>query len=391
MNILTVHKAKGLEFPVVFMVSLVSEKFPIRNRRDPIELPDDLIKEDVPSKEFNLQEERRLFYVGMTRAKDELYLTSSVDYGGKRDRKISQFVLEALDLPKADIETLKKRPIDQIELFAPHEISNPPIKKIGKDEILSLSYYPIDDYLTCPLKYKYVHVLNVPLLPSHTIMYGSALHKAVQAYFSAKLNRQKFSLKDLHDIYKNNWSSEGFISRQHEEARFAAGEEALKRFFLVQKKSKLSVKYVEEEFKIVKDLIQVRGRWDLVLEEGRVTSNLPAGRHGEKRVTRIVDFKSTEVKSQEDADKRTRENMQLSIYALAWQEMFGRIPDYLQLYFLDSGLIGTAEKTEKDIEKVWEKIKKAADSIRNADFHATPSSIKCGYCPYNEVCPSSVV
>jgi len=390
-NILTVHKAKGLEFPVVFMVSLVSEKFPIRNRRDPIELPDDLIKEEVPSREFNLQEERRLFYVGMTRAKDELYLTSSVDYGGKRDRKISLFVLEALDLPKADIETLKKRPIDQIELFAPHEISNPPIKKIGKDEILSLSYYPIDDYLTCPLKYKYVHVLNVPLLPSHTIMYGSALHKAVQAYFSAKLNRQKFSLKDLHDIYKNNWSSEGFISRQHEEARFAAGEEALKRFFIEQKKSKLSVKYVEEEFKIVRDLVQIRGRWDLVLEEVRGTKDLPAGRHGEGRRTIIVDFKSTEVKSQEDADRRTKENMQLSIYALAWREMFGRIPDYLQLYFLDSGLIGSAEKTEKDIEKVWEKIKNAADSIREADFHATPSSIKCGYCPYNEVCPSSAV
>jgi len=382
-NIMTVHKAKGLEFPVVFMTSLVSEKFPVRSRRDPIELPMELLKEELPSEDFHLQEERRLFYVGMTRARDELYFTSSVDYGGKRERKVSQFVLEALDLPKADIKTFKKKPIDQIALFAPQEISFPPAKKLAPNEVLSLSYYPIDDYLTCPLKYKYIHVLNVPLLPSHTIMYGSALHKAVQAYFTARLNKQKFSKKDLIGIFKNNWSSEGFISRQHEEARLKSGLNALNKFYAEQKKSKLKVRYVEEEFRIVRDNIQVKGRWDLVLEE--------CVKRNAKCVTRIIDFKSTEVKSQEDADRRTKENNQLTIYALAWKEMFGVIPDRLQLYFLDSGLIGSAEKTEKDLGKMWEKIKTVAASIREADYRAAPSKIKCGYCPYNEICPSSVV
>jgi len=98
--VMTIHKAKGLEFPVVFIVSLVEDRFPSRNRPDKIDLPDALIKDVLPSGDFHLQEERRLFYVAMTRAKDELYLTSALDYGGKRVKKPSRFVIEALDRPR---------------------------------------------------------------------------------------------------------------------------------------------------------------------------------------------------------------------------------------------------------------------------------------------------
>ncbi|MFA6350070.1 MAG: UvrD-helicase domain-containing protein, partial [Candidatus Omnitrophota bacterium] len=76
-NVLTIHKAKGLEFRSVFMVCLVQGRFPWPRRAHPIELPDSLIKEVLPAGDFHIQEERRLFYVAMTRAKEELYLTSS--------------------------------------------------------------------------------------------------------------------------------------------------------------------------------------------------------------------------------------------------------------------------------------------------------------------------
>src|SRR3989304_8178047 len=96
-NVMTVHKAKGLEFPVVFMVGLVDGRFPIPNKKEPIPLPEPLIKEILPSGDFHLKEERRLFYVGMTRAKDLLFLSASSFYGEcKRERKISPFVYEAL-------------------------------------------------------------------------------------------------------------------------------------------------------------------------------------------------------------------------------------------------------------------------------------------------------
>jgi len=232
-----VHKAKGLEFKVVFVVALVADKFPVRGRKHSLELPDDLLKEELPVGDSHLEEERRLFYVAMTRARQELYLTSALDYGGKRQRKISQFVLEAVDVPKADISLIKRAAKEQIELFAPLDVMLPVKKRLAENEKLFLSFYQIDDYLTCPLKYKYVHVLRVPLLPNHQIVYGAALHQAVQAYNLAKLNCQRFSEKDLIGVLLNNWSSEGFISRQHEDERLARAKVALKRFYQGQKKS----------------------------------------------------------------------------------------------------------------------------------------------------------
>jgi len=76
-QVMTIHKAKGLEFPVVFMVGLVDRKFPTTARRSTIELPDGIIKDKLPEGDFHQQEERRLFYVAMTRAKQGLYFTSA--------------------------------------------------------------------------------------------------------------------------------------------------------------------------------------------------------------------------------------------------------------------------------------------------------------------------
>ena len=122
----------------------------------------------------------------MTRARDELVLSHAADYGGARARRVSPFVLEALDLPAAagvpgagargrrrrSSASRRSRPSAPTRIAPEGPITEP----------LSLSFYQIDDYLTCPLKYKYAHVLRVPLAPHHAIIYGAALHKAVQLF-----------------------------------------------------------------------------------------------------------------------------------------------------------------------------------------------------------------
>ena len=86
-NILTVHSAKGLEFKVVFIVNLVSLRFPSTERKEPIPIPEALIKEELPEGDFHLQEERRLFYVAMTRARERLFLTASDLYGDGKEKE----------------------------------------------------------------------------------------------------------------------------------------------------------------------------------------------------------------------------------------------------------------------------------------------------------------
>src|SRR4029078_13450839 len=146
-RVLTVHKAKGLEFPVVFMVNCVQGKFPVQRRGDALELPAELIKDLLPSGDFHTQEERRLFYVGMTRARRELFFTSARDYGGTRERKVSQFVLEALDLPKDAARPFKGRAVDEIERCAPPSAPDTgALPPFADSEELLISHKQVDDY-----------------------------------------------------------------------------------------------------------------------------------------------------------------------------------------------------------------------------------------------------
>ncbi|MBZ0160000.1 MAG: ATP-dependent helicase, partial [bacterium] len=375
--VLTLHKAKGLEFEAVFLVGLVEKRFPSIDRREAIPLPDELIKETLPSGDFHQQEERRLFYVGMTRAKRFLFLTRAKDYGTKREWKRSRFLAEALALPKEEEEQPWRGTAEAvIGRYAP-----PPQVAIDlairADTPLSLSHYQIDDYLTCPLKYKYVHILRVPVLREHTIIYGAALHRAVQAYNTQRLAGHTMSLDDLIESFEAHWVNEGFISREHEERRMQEGRDALTRFHAGAANGPLPTS-VEKRFRFQLGDDLVTGIMDRVDERG-----------GE---IVIIDYKSSSVRDQKAADKEARESQQLALYALAYRESIGRLPDRVELHFLTpSGVIvGQAVKKEKDLDQAVERVRAAAIGIRGGLFQATPSQWVCSFCAFRAICPATV-
>jgi DNA helicase-2/ATP-dependent DNA helicase PcrA len=377
-NVLTIHKAKGLEFRVVFLVTLVSGRFPWPRRSQPIELPDVLIKEILPEGDFHIQEERRLFYVGMTRSKEELYFTSASDYGGSRMRRVSQFVGEALGRESGQPQKQKSSALEAIERFAPKKDSPPAaIEEMSADKLLSLSYYQIDDYLTCPLKYKYVNILRVPIMEHHTVIYGRAMHEAVSSYFQYKRADKKMTLADLLQAFRNNFDPEGFLDEKHQQERLRVGQEALVRFFKEEEARDCRPQFIEKDFSFVYEHTKITGRFDRVDQEadGAV----------------IMDFKTSEIKAQKDADKRVRESLQLTLYALAYENIFGALPKRVALYFLESGIIGSYEIQEKDLEKIQESIREVAVGIRQRNFSATPAYMACRYCAYNQICPFAII
>ncbi len=375
-NVLTVHKAKGLEFRVVFLVGLTADKFPGRGRRDAIDLPAALVKDCLPEGDVRLQEERRLFFVGMTRAKDELYLTSSRDSGTGRLKKVSRFVLEALDLPMPEEAAFRASPDEVIARFAPSGAQESGrLEPMAPDEILTVSYFSVDDYRTCPLKYKYIHILQVPIREHHTVIYGKAIHDAVQAYFRQKMRGRPMRREELWAVFEGSWISRGFLSREHEEQRLAAGRQTLSQFYDREEEAGTIPTYVEKEFGFTIGWDRVIGRWD------RVDVN------GEEVV--IVDYKSSDVRQPKEATRRARESLQLAIYALGYRQMHGRIPTRVELHFLESGLTGVVQQSEGKVDKTVEIITEVAAGIRARDFTATPSYMACGYCAFREICPSA--
>jgi DNA helicase II / ATP-dependent DNA helicase PcrA len=371
-RVLTVHKAKGLEFPVVFLVNLVQEKFPSRRRREALELPVELIKDTLPTGDFHLQEERRLFYVGMTRARRELYLASARDYGSTRERKVSLFVVEALDLPKDAARPFKAQALEEIARFAPPAGVSDAEPPLASDEPLVLSHKQIDDYQTCPLKYRYIHLLRVPILRHHTVVYGNTIHKVVEAYLKRRAAGNYMSLEDLLAVYEREWENQGFLTWEHHEARKAAGRKALTRFWHDEEAHGVKPTWIEKEFGFTLGPDRVRGRYDRVDEEllGAI----------------IVDYKTSEVAERKDADRRAEKNLQLKIYALAWREMTGALPQRVELRFLDSNVVGRHTPTDADVEEAKSAVRTASLGIRGRRFAATPSYRACRHCAYNQIC-----
>jgi DNA helicase-2/ATP-dependent DNA helicase PcrA len=378
-RVMTVHKAKGLEFPVVFLVNLAQDRFPLRRRREALELPVELVRDTLPTGDFQVQEERRLFYVGMTRARRELYLTGARDAGGARPRKVSQFVLEALDLPAGAARPCVRAPIEDIHRFAPvADEALPAVLPLSPDEDLVISHRQVDDYETCPLKYRYVHVLRVPILRHHSVVYGNTIHRVVEYYLRRRGAGQGTALDDLLALYDREWENQGFLSWEHEEARRAAGREALARFWREEEATGRVPSHVEKEFGFALGPTRVRGRFD------RVDVEIGAG---ETPGTAIIDYKTSEVASQRDADRRAAESLQLKIYALAWREMTGQLPRRVELRFLESGLAGGHRPVDTDAAEAAEVITGVATGIRARRFEATPSFKACRPCAYNQICP----
>jgi DNA helicase-2/ATP-dependent DNA helicase PcrA len=378
-HVLTYHKAKGLEFPMVYMVGLVEDRFPTRSRGDLLPLPADLVREALPAGDHHLAEERRLFYVGMTRCREQLTMSWARDYGGRSARRLSPFVLEALDLPPAtQLDTLQPSMTERMARNAKpaRRPTAAAVPSLG-DRPLSLSYGAINDYLECPAKYRFGHLIRIPTPASHQMSYGRALHAAVQAYHRRQMANRPMPLPELLAELDAAWESTGFLTREHEEARKAAARGALERFWAEQQIDPARPSAVEQEFSMPLGHDRVRGRYDRVDldSDGRVT---------------ITDYKSSDVRDPATANRRARESLQLAIYAVAYDAQHGRLPDELSLHFLESGLVGRSAPTEKRLSKATEQMVAAAEGIRAGRFAADPSPMRCGFCPFREICPDAM-
>lgn len=369
-NLMTVHASKGLEFEAVFMINLVAERFPTRNKSDVIDVPDELIKETLPSGDEHIQEERRLFYVGMTRAKKYLYMTLAKNYGGKRDKVPSGFLNETGIEIKTVEKTATKTKESQETLFGMKSgFRDREVVEI-KDLIPKrMSYTQIDTYNACPLKYKYSFILRIPTLPNHALSFGNTIHETLKEFHTRKKFGKEVSLEELISIYEKNWIPLGYQDEKHRNERFESGKKVLSDYYSRHNKDENKIEMLEKGFNLKIGGTDFFGRIDRIdrLDDGSVE---------------IIDYKTGSEKSQRDVDR----DAQVTIYAMAAKEALELKPGPLSLYFLEAGEKISTTRTEEDLENQKDKIIETVEKIKKGRFEANPSK-QCDWCDYRDICP----
>jgi len=377
-NVLSIHKAKGLEFPVVFLVHATDERLPGSMRSNELLLPLELAKTTPPTREHHVAEERRLAYVAMTRARDTFYFTTATDYGGARQQRPSRFIGEALDRTVRALPAASSA-YEELTRFQPvPEPADSALPALGPDDTLTVSYSDVRDYKTCPLLYRFRHVLQVPVLPAPSAIYGLALHEAVAEYLKRRRAKEQPTLEDLQATFRSAWIAEGWISLEHEAERFSAGLAALARFHEHERDAP-PPDLVEHRFSFMLGRDRVVGRWDRVDQraDGAV----------------IVDYKSTTLEDGAGkAQQAANRDLQLRLYALAHERSFGKRPVAVALEFLESGERGEIVPGDEDMGIVAGWIASAAARIRARDFAPAPEHgvRTCARCDYRAICPASL-
>ncbi len=388
-KVMTVHGAKGLEFKYVFIICLVDKRFPSMERGEAISIPDKLIREVIPGGDVHLQEERRLFYVAMTRAKKGLYFTWALDYGGTREKKPSRFLHE-LELIKIEEEFIREN--KNVFLSGVFEdLSDETIRKEDFKKLLpkQYSFSQLKAYETCPRQYYYSHILKIPVSGKGQFSYGKTMHLVLQKFFQLYLLRKNnnqsslfesnkknnsedkvfVSREELFKLYEESWQEDWFLDDTTKQKYWEMGRVTLEEFYSEIKANMPKVKYLEKGFNFKVDNYSFKGEIDRVDE---VSGGVE-----------IIDYKTGEPKEKLSFEDKE----QLFIYQMAYEEIFKEKVVNLKFYYLNNGTEVNFIAKEKDIIKIKEKLLKSIEGINSCNFSANPNSFICKYCDFKNICP----
>jgi DNA helicase-2/ATP-dependent DNA helicase PcrA len=376
-KVFTLHAAKGLEFETVFLVDLVQQRFPTIAREEGLEIPEALLPNHT-SKEasFHLAEERRLLYVGMTRAKRHLFLTYSDFYEGPKRWKPSIFIEELRQSELVDFGedgSEKKILTSVVASDAPDE--KPIAFTYARDHrSLSLSFSRLQTFQACPLKYKFRYIYHLPEPASHATSFGSSVHNTLNAFYRELKEGQSPSLARLKTLYQQHWIPLGYLNASHQSERKQKGWQILEQFYAGQTEAWTIPDSLEKPFtlKMPSGLV-LSGRIDRI-------DRLPDGTY------EVIDYKTGQLKPSLKIDKE----LQLSIYALACEKVLKLPVSKLSLYYLeDNQKLSTTRSSQQLIETAME-LEELASELAQSSFEATPSPMICKMCDYRLLCSKAM-
>jgi DNA helicase-2/ATP-dependent DNA helicase PcrA len=383
-RLMTVHGAKGLEFRHVFILRANAGSFPLSYRETLVAFPNEL--RDAESlaegddKTLHDQEERRLFYVAMTRARDSLQIYSRQGKGrNKNPDGYMRELIENRTLVRYLQATTARGAQANLEIFATASAAYPAESQAARwlelpaiDGLETrLSASAVETYERCGLQFKLDRDWRLAAKPAAAMQYGAAMHRILKTYFdSVRLGRPKTE-DELIETFRRDLAEAKIQEAYQHELYEKQGIAQLRDFLAsLQLLPPPQVLHTEQPFEIRVGATIVVGRIDRIdaCPDGDVA---------------IVDYKTGKARDQKSAD----ESLQLSLYAIAAREKWEYRVGSLIFHNLEDNIPVFSTRSESQLLDARQAVTDAAAGIAAGRFDAKPG-IHCNFCAYRNLCPA---
>lgn len=369
-QIMTIHQSKGLEFPLVVIGSAMEGRFPQKFRNSKYPVPGKLrLSKDEDNEKENLYDQRRSFYVGMTRAEDLLVVGAPAKVN-KRGGGPSRFVGEV---------GTKFLYQDESTMLESVKIDN---NKVGvrrgatpgtSTSLKSISYTALHSYLLCPLQYKILYDCEFAVPRRNYFRFGGVLHSCLEKIHRQALAGEFITPSEAEAVFLEHWKPERSMDVKKEEDQKNLGITYLRQYIENYADNFARVHWVEEPIELYLGNCVCTGRIDIAL----------IGQTG----LEIIDFKARTKKGL----TVLKPDYQLYTYGLAVHETKNNNIEKLAVHLL-------AEKPGEEVEVLPWNLNKAQETkslledalrgIESGHFEATPGD-HCALCDFNRLCPHS--
>ncbi len=415
----TIHGVKGAEFPIVFIPFLRSASFPL-NFRNQLRInrpPDPWLNYNqnvnLTPKEHHINEERRLFYVAVTRAKNKLYLLAPKKATSPFIKELPDILMEDQIMVKpysnyishSDLKSkyeqyiqkaLSREAYDQVKdyslaLKAIHEHEQGKTVLLGDSEWekelkreleqefeppvperIDLSASAIDTYENCPLKFRLGRIDGIPQTAKKPeLVFGNIIHAVLQKFHESNKNLTRDRILNL---LNEEWKKGEFDYVVREKKFKEQGIDMLTRYHDNISKEQPNVLKTEEKFAFDIGPITIRGAIDRI---DKTTDGIA-----------IFDYKTSKTPTS------AKSNLQLAVYSMYLEQLddkkIGGLPISASLYFLreKEKPVRSHTFTAEQIGETKEKIIEVAAKIKRKEFQAKTGK-HCDWCDYkNLACPA---
>lgn len=415
-NLLTAHAAKGLEFKHVFIIKLVEKHWSNKAERNLFKWPANLLGSGS-EESFSVEEERRLFFVAITRAKQNLFLTYATVYqdaNGETEKQPSVFVSEVGE--ERIQQTLYEESNGEIKSFWQQmlrpklkvEMQNNEAEQVYLKNLLTdfrLSASSLNTYLQCPLKFKYDCLLKIPSTPSPEIALGNALHKALEQQFKMLIKGGNVDLEQTQQDFVHALQQQ-LLTRHDYDLTLTEGKQILENYFAQYAAEMRAPAAVEYNFGHHHIELELPGQEPILLT-GKIDKLEWIDQ--KQNTVRLIDYKTMRPKS-ENAIKGLTKGTDKSIW---WQIVFYSVMAGLDDQFKPAGKFDKyrieqicidflradsttgqlrqveMQVTQEDEQELIQIIADTMKAIRNLDFNGTDEHPLCGECEYCKLASSS--